>query len=326
MIPLPGHRVALVVGEVVGHGLHAAATMGRLRTAVQNFSALDLPPEELLAHLDDLVTRLDRSRRPTRTATRITGATCLYADLRPGVAVAARWPGPAIRRPRWSRPTAPWTSPRCRPARRWAWAGCPSRRPTPLAEGTRLVLYTDGLVESHDGAPDTGPRPAAQGPRPRLDRGPEEICESLLDTVLPARPSDDVALLVARTPCSPDFERGASGRCRSIRRRWPGSAPRAPRRLRAWGLEEADLRHRADPQRAGHQRDPLRRPSRPPTAAPRPQPDLRGLRRQQHLARTCAGPGPPTKAGAACSWSPSSPSAGAPAIPLRARSSGPSSP
>ncbi|WP_316311319.1 PP2C family protein-serine/threonine phosphatase, partial [Clavibacter michiganensis] len=55
VIPLPGARVALVVGDVVGHGLHAAATMGRLRTAVHNFSTLDLPPDELLGHLDELV-------------------------------------------------------------------------------------------------------------------------------------------------------------------------------------------------------------------------------------------------------------------------------
>jgi GAF domain-containing protein/PAS domain-containing protein len=65
VIPLPGARVALVVGDVVGHGLHAAATMGRLRTAVHNFSALDLPPDELLAHLDDLVTRIDSEESTT---------------------------------------------------------------------------------------------------------------------------------------------------------------------------------------------------------------------------------------------------------------------
>ncbi|HEY3482926.1 MAG TPA: SpoIIE family protein phosphatase, partial [Streptomyces sp.] len=57
VIPLSGARVALVVGDVVGHGLHAAATMGRLRTAVHNFSSLDLPPDELLGHLDEVVSR-----------------------------------------------------------------------------------------------------------------------------------------------------------------------------------------------------------------------------------------------------------------------------
>ncbi|MFF3151577.1 SpoIIE family protein phosphatase, partial [Streptomyces sp. NPDC057927] len=65
VIPLPGSRVALAVGDVVGHGLHAAATMGRLRTAVHNFSTLDLPPDELLSHLDDLVGRIDQDEQDT---------------------------------------------------------------------------------------------------------------------------------------------------------------------------------------------------------------------------------------------------------------------
>ncbi|WP_326580162.1 SpoIIE family protein phosphatase [Streptomyces sp. NBC_00481] len=58
VIPLSGARVALVVGDVVGHGIHASATMGRLRTAVRTLADIDLPPDELLTHLDDLVARL----------------------------------------------------------------------------------------------------------------------------------------------------------------------------------------------------------------------------------------------------------------------------
>ncbi|WP_127358619.1 SpoIIE family protein phosphatase, partial [Actinacidiphila soli] len=58
VFPLSGARVALVVGDVVGHGINAAATMGRLRTAVHTLADMDLPPDELLAHLDDLVVRL----------------------------------------------------------------------------------------------------------------------------------------------------------------------------------------------------------------------------------------------------------------------------
>jgi ABC-type sugar transport system ATPase subunit len=78
VIPLPGARVALVVGDIVGHGMHAAATMGRLRTAVHNFSMLDLPPDDLLAHLDDLVARIDKDETaPGATGTTISGATCL---------------------------------------------------------------------------------------------------------------------------------------------------------------------------------------------------------------------------------------------------------
>jgi hypothetical protein len=58
VIPLSGARVALVVGDVVGHGLHASATMGRLRAAVRTLADIDLPPDELLTHLDDVVIRL----------------------------------------------------------------------------------------------------------------------------------------------------------------------------------------------------------------------------------------------------------------------------
>ncbi|MFB8202314.1 ATP-binding SpoIIE family protein phosphatase [Kitasatospora purpeofusca] len=58
VIPLSSARVALVAGDVVGHGLAASATMGRLRTAVRTLADLDLEPDELLVHLDDLVAQL----------------------------------------------------------------------------------------------------------------------------------------------------------------------------------------------------------------------------------------------------------------------------
>ncbi|TKA08368.1 GAF domain-containing protein [Actinacidiphila oryziradicis] len=71
VIPLSGARVALVVGDVVGHGINAAATMGRLRTAVHTLADMDLPPDELLAHLDDLVIRLTEEDTMGRTGTAI---------------------------------------------------------------------------------------------------------------------------------------------------------------------------------------------------------------------------------------------------------------
>lgn len=107
VIPLPGARVALVVGDVVGHGVHAAATMGRLRTAVHNFSTLDLPPDELLGHLDELIDRIDRDETGSAEESGdgddpagVTGATCLYAVYDPvsgrcSVASAGH-PGPAL--------------------------------------------------------------------------------------------------------------------------------------------------------------------------------------------------------------------------------------
>ncbi|MDH6127407.1 hypothetical protein P3T39_004382 [Kitasatospora sp. GP82] len=68
---------------MVGHGLHAAATMGRLRTAVLNFSTLDLPPDELLGHLAELVTHIDQHATTAEDEPAIAGATCLYAVYDP---------------------------------------------------------------------------------------------------------------------------------------------------------------------------------------------------------------------------------------------------
>ncbi|MFD7013616.1 SpoIIE family protein phosphatase [Streptomyces sp. NPDC059928] len=72
-IKLPGSRTALVVGDVMGHGLNSAAMMGQLRTAVQTMAALDLPPDQLLRKLDDLAQRLGEHYL----------ATCLYAVYDP---------------------------------------------------------------------------------------------------------------------------------------------------------------------------------------------------------------------------------------------------
>ncbi|WP_217178223.1 SpoIIE family protein phosphatase [Streptomyces sp. AC495_CC817] len=72
-VKLPGARTALVVGDVMGHGLNSAAMMGQLRTAVQTMAALDLPPAQLLRNLDDLAQRLGEHYL----------ATCLYAVYDP---------------------------------------------------------------------------------------------------------------------------------------------------------------------------------------------------------------------------------------------------
>ncbi|MFH8798046.1 SpoIIE family protein phosphatase [Streptomyces sp. NPDC017936] len=85
VIRLSGARAAFVVGRAAGHGVNAAGAMGRLRSAVQTLADLDPPPEELLAHLDDLVTRIteDESPRPVSVAGSLRGATCLYASYDP---------------------------------------------------------------------------------------------------------------------------------------------------------------------------------------------------------------------------------------------------
>ncbi|WP_070195359.1 SpoIIE family protein phosphatase [Streptomyces oceani] len=82
VIPLSAARVAFVIGDTIGQGLEATAATGRLRTAVQTLSDLDLPPEDLLAHLDDLVLRL-AAADPSGTAAQVEGASCLYAVYDP---------------------------------------------------------------------------------------------------------------------------------------------------------------------------------------------------------------------------------------------------
>ncbi|MFF1767153.1 SpoIIE family protein phosphatase [Streptomyces sp. NPDC058249] len=198
VLPLPGARVAVVVGDVVGHGLHAAATMGRLRTAVHNFSALDLPPDELLGLLDELVGRIDQDEVAEDSGAAVTGATCLYAVYDPTsrrcTVARAGHPPPALVRPDGTVefPEVPAGPP-------LGLGGLPfETAELELEEGTRLVLYTDGLVEDRERDIDVGLdmlRTALAG----TDRSPEDTCRAVLDALLPARPSDDIALIVART-------------------------------------------------------------------------------------------------------------------------------
>ncbi|WP_330280831.1 MULTISPECIES: SpoIIE family protein phosphatase [unclassified Streptomyces] len=238
VIPLPGARVALVVGDVVGHGLHAAATMGRLRTAVHNFSALDLSPDELMAHLDELVDHIDAAESTgEEDGQRITGATCLYAIYDPVsgrvAAATAGHLGPAVVHPDGSVsfPQLPISPPL------GLGAGLPfESAELTLPEGSRLVLYTDGLVEARDRDLDTGLE-ALHTALAGSDCAPEATCAAVIEEVLPSRPSDDVALLVARTrrlesaqvaewnvPCEPSAVAPVRNSC--------------ARQLADWGLEE----------------------------------------------------------------------------------------
>ncbi|MGW6752501.1 SpoIIE family protein phosphatase [Streptomyces sp. NPDC055006] len=240
VIPLPGARVALVVGDVVGHGLHAAATMGRLRTAIHNFSALDLPPDELLGHLDDLVSRIDSDESngdgPQSHAEAVTGATCLYAiyDSVTGVCTMARagHPGPAVVHPDGTvaYPVVPASPP----------LGLGSHPfeavELQLPEDSRLVLYTDGLIENRDLDIDTG-LDLLHGALEGAGRTPEETCQAAIDAMLPAHPADDIALLVARTRL---LEPSRVAHWEVL----PDPAAVAPVRakcgaqLQAWGLED----------------------------------------------------------------------------------------
>ncbi|MEU6880538.1 SpoIIE family protein phosphatase [Streptomyces sp. NPDC046712] len=214
VIPLPGARVALVVGDVVGHGLHAAATMGRLRTAVHNFSTLDLPPDELLGHLDELIDRIDRpdtgdgrggiedgpgdDEEEGEGTDRMTGATCLYVVYDPasGRCTIARagHPGPAVVHPdgRVEFPDVPAGLP-------LGVGGMPfEATELQLPEGSRLALFTDGLLEDRDRDFDTGLGLLREA-LATTGRSPEQACADVLTALLLPAPDDDIALLVADT-------------------------------------------------------------------------------------------------------------------------------
>ncbi|MET9383255.1 SpoIIE family protein phosphatase [Streptomyces sp. NPDC002928] len=205
LITLSGARVALVVGEVPGHGIHAAAAMGRLRTAVRTLAALDLPPEEVLAHLDDLVARsvyeegVETDYEEADSA-RTLGAGCLYVVYDPVegrcLMAAAGHPAPAVIEPDGSitfveLPQGPPLG-----------VGGPPFESVELtlAEGSTLALHTDGLLArgAQGWAVDADRdrlRKALERPSPSLDLR----CRTLVDALAPARPRDDVALLMART-------------------------------------------------------------------------------------------------------------------------------
>jgi len=201
VIPLSGARVALVVGDVVGHGINAAVSMGRFRVAVRTLADMDLPPEELLAHLDDLLLKFigeERSEERSQ-ASAVLGASCLYLIydpvLRTCVMARAGHPPPGI-----VTPDGSVTFPDLPPGPPLGLGGLPFESAEfELAEGSVLALYTDGLIESRIQDVDIGlERLRTALSRPGLPL--EEQCTTVLETVLAGgSPEDDVALLLART-------------------------------------------------------------------------------------------------------------------------------
>ncbi|MEJ8646035.1 SpoIIE family protein phosphatase [Streptomyces sp. MS1.HAVA.3] len=201
VIPLSGARVALVVGDVVGHGLHAAATMGRLRTAVHTLAGLDYAPDEVLFHLDDLVNRLADEQEPAdggSTGEQIVGATCLYAVYDPTtrrctLARAGHLPPVVVTSDGTvSVPDLPEGPP-------LGLGGLPfESAELELAEGSLLALYTDGLVEARGQDLDEGLERLREV-LSRPGRSLEETCTAVQAALLPDHPPDDVALLLART-------------------------------------------------------------------------------------------------------------------------------
>ncbi len=238
VIPLSGSRVALVVGDVVGHGLHAAATMGRLRTAVHNFSALDLAPDELLTHLDDLVGQLDEEEDAGGEAGGgIIGATCLYAIYDPVtrhcIMADAGHPAPALVHPDG---TVTFLAPP--PGPPLGLGGHPFELlELDVPEGSLLGLYTDGLIEGRDQDVDAGLQRLQQA-LAHAGRSPEETCEAVLNSVVPPKRTDDIALLVVRTRALDD-QHVATWEVPDDPAVVAAMRDAVTTRLTQWGLEEA---------------------------------------------------------------------------------------
>ncbi|MFF3336197.1 SpoIIE family protein phosphatase [Streptomyces sp. NPDC002888] len=236
VIPLSGARVALVVGDVVGHGIHAAASMGRLRAAVQTLADMDLPPEELLAHVDDLVLRLAEEAEASAERPVVVGATCVYAVydpiLRRLCVARAGHPSPGIAHMR--EPVGFLDVPAGPPL---GLGGLPfESAEIELEEGSVIAFFTDGLIEAHDHDVDTGlERLCFTLAHP--DRPLEEICDTMVRTLLPDSPDDDVAFLVVRTRAL-SRDRVASWDIPPTPSAVPEARRKAMGQLSEWGLDD----------------------------------------------------------------------------------------
>ncbi|MCA2200370.1 SpoIIE family protein phosphatase [Streptomyces griseoincarnatus] len=254
VIELPGHRTALVVGDVMGRGLRAAVAMGELRTAVRTLAQLDLEPAEVLSQLDEIARGLGAPGGPsqaftggvqqaTRAARRpreadlseVYLATCVYAvydsvTRRCTFANAGHLPPVLVE-----------------PGENALMLDVPPGMPlgvggepfeeveVELPEGALLALYTDGLVESRDHPLDEGLQ-AFVGALTDPSAPLEDVCDHVLNTLDTHHGEDDIALLMARVQGLPADSVGD----------W--TLPREPRsvgrareyaraRLLAWGME-----------------------------------------------------------------------------------------
>ncbi|MFI9344129.1 SpoIIE family protein phosphatase [Streptomyces sp. NPDC052773] len=186
VIPLEDDKTALVVGDVMGNGIDAAATMGRLRTATCAYADLDMNPGEVLQHLDKITCDLEHYI-----------VTCLYIVFDPHtrqccIANAGHMP-PALARV--GRPPALLELPSGTPL---GVGGIPFETTTAeLGPGDLLVLYTDGLVETRQHSIDDRLN-TLLGFLDAPERPLEETCDLLLYGLRHPDDHDDVALLVAR--------------------------------------------------------------------------------------------------------------------------------
>jgi len=185
VIPLPGGRMAFVIGDVMGRGVHAAAIMGQLRTAVRAYAVLDLPPAELVSRFNQLVCEMSQDLI----------ATCIYAvvdrSARSITLANAGHPPPAMRLPDGEvqlleqQLGPPLGVP----------GGVFREQDIAFPPGTRVLLFTDGLVEHRSRAIEEGLE-QLRGWLASAQGSLHQLCENVLTALLnPAAQDDDVTLL-----------------------------------------------------------------------------------------------------------------------------------
>ncbi|WFB08704.1 SpoIIE family protein phosphatase [Streptomyces sp. LX-29] len=190
VITLGAGRTALVIGDVMGRGVRAAAVMGQLRTAVRAYARLDLPPHEVLQLLDGLAAEIDPHQI----------ATCVYAVHDPNegrlvyasaghLPILVREPDGSVHRA--DEPTGP-------PLGTGGWLHTSGS--VPLGPGASAVLYTDGLVERRDMDIDAGVAALEQA-FAGATGSPQVMCDRLIRALgITAEHDDDVAVLVLQHP------------------------------------------------------------------------------------------------------------------------------
>ncbi|MEU1074393.1 MULTISPECIES: SpoIIE family protein phosphatase [unclassified Streptomyces] len=198
VITLGAGRTALVIGDVMGRGVRAAAVMGQLRTAVRAYARLDLPPHEVLQLLDGLAAEIDASQI----------ATCVYAVHDPNegrleyasaghLPLLVRHADGSVHRA--ADPTGP-------PLGTGGWVHTSGT--IALPPGATAVLYTDGLVERRGEDIDEGVA-ALERALSGADGPPQVVCDRLIRALgVTAEHDDDVAVLVLQHPArsGPDAE------------------------------------------------------------------------------------------------------------------------
>ncbi|WP_082119698.1 SpoIIE family protein phosphatase [Saccharothrix sp. ST-888] len=224
VVPLSCGRVALVVGDVMGHGIRAAATMGQLRTVARTLATLDMPPEQVLTRLDETATGIGEGQF----------ATCICVVYDPvertcSVASAGHLP------PVWVSPDGAARTVVLPPGVPLGVGGVAFESSEfTLPEGGLVALYTDGLVERRDRDIDHGIDLLSQTLAGR-GRTLEASCDAVLTTLVAEGTDDDIAMIMARALPVP------ADRIASLPLDGDGPLPGRARRftratLDAWGL------------------------------------------------------------------------------------------